>query len=1474
MEMKTKVVGYFIVIVLLISSSLIVLGAGPVSAEQDGDYTYSVSNGYATITGYTGVGGAITIPDTMGGLTSATTAIGNSAFSNTNITSVIIPGSVASIGNNAFDNCVNLTSITFLEQVAPTVGTGWLNNVPAPVGHAYGGVTETGLTMGSVITQAAPGAPTNLKAVTASGRITLSWNAPADGGAAIDYYRINPYLGLDYSTTSTSAVISGLANGQSYTFTVMAHNSLGLGVASLVTATPGGVPDVPTNVAGTPGNKLVNLSWTAPASNGPAIDHYVIYLNGTTALANTATTTSTVVSNLVNGVSYTFTVAAINSVGNGNKSLASQPIIPRTVPSAPSVTATAGAGNIALSWTAPANGGSVITGYNVYRSATQNGVYTLLTTNPIQTLSYTDSAGLTNGTTYYYEVRANNAAGQSANGTASSAPGNVPAAPAVPTLTAGNNQISLSWTAPASTGTITGYTVYRSTTGTAGSYGRIASTSATTLQYVNTGLVSTQTYWYQVSANNSFGEGAKSAAASSTPFSAPNAPTGLRANTGNANVVLNWTAAFNGGKAIDYYIIYQNNVDVSHPSASQLTATITGLTNGQSYVFTVAAHNSVGNGTRSASVTAVPSVSLLVTITYPVANTYVNTSNVNVQWIVGSAPAGVKYNVSVDGATPLTITSGALSQVLNGLTEGAHTVTVRAYDNTGKTNTSTVRFTIDSIKPKLNLVSPAASSLSNVSTQTVVWTASDAGSGIAYYWVNVDGGAWSNVTVPSKQFIGLSSAQHTVDVRAYDHAGNYNETAWIFVVDTTLPTITFLTPAQGSSLSAHSTNVTWKADDASGISAYMINVDGSGWMSWTTTMRSITSLNEGTHIVSVRAQDKAGNWNQRSLTFVIDTTNPTVLAFSPTGGEAQMNAAQVATIAVSFSEKMNASSMKILVNGKAGNVSTTDGVNFTCLVSLSYDQGCTVNMTAKDLAGNPVGSSWSFTTIKNEGYIEGVLHDANGNPVFNATITLSNGMTTLTDANGHFKFSNVTSGKYLLKITKDGYPSIVQDVTTTAGQVNDLGSIKFQALGTTLDPLVLIAAFVLLITAILVMVVVVRRRSSSRLSGGTAVRKKRGPMTFRDNVRQRPPKDMPKAKDPVVAPAVNVPAQPQGNTVPTAQTAPMPRENYNRPPVRTDVARQVAMNVPANEPMPKPATAPAAKVEPVKEQIIIPEKFELVRKDLYYNPVKAEAPREAVRDIPANEPLAKPAMAPAAKLEPVKENIILPEAKHEPMPKPAMAPSAKVEPVKEQIIIPEARTGPPAKESYYKAPVEAPKESIAPVSVPAPIARESYRPLAPVQTPTKEYIAPPAKPEAPRESDYKPPVHLQTLPREESAGPAPKKGFHLFAKKEEPVFRENAPEFRNEPAPKENFKTSSVAEKAPSKYVRPPANKNEPASGSGFHLFGKKNEPEVKKDVKAPAKKAGPEFKKDFQVSKKDTEVKRKDERKSTIKPSAKNRKR
>ena len=104
-----------ILVFLVLLGAFFVLAPGAAVAAQDGDYIYTTSGSpaVATITGYVGAGGDITIPSTLGGY--ATAAVGDDAFNSAKghlVTSVTIPSSVTSIGNNAFYDCTSLASVT------------------------------------------------------------------------------------------------------------------------------------------------------------------------------------------------------------------------------------------------------------------------------------------------------------------------------------------------------------------------------------------------------------------------------------------------------------------------------------------------------------------------------------------------------------------------------------------------------------------------------------------------------------------------------------------------------------------------------------------------------------------------------------------------------------------------------------------------------------------------------------------------------------------------------------------------------------------------------------------------------------------------------------------------------------------------------------------------------------------------------------------------------------------------------------------------------------------------------------------------------------------------------------------------------------------------------------------------------------------------------------------------------------------
>jgi len=384
------------------------------------------------------------------------------------------------------------------------------------------------------------------------------------------------------------------------------------------------VPGVPTGVVGTVYNGQVGISWAAPATNGGApISDYVVQYNSdggagwTTFNDGVSAGTTVPVKNLANGTSYVFRVAAVNAVGTGEFSSPSAVLVPKPVPGPPAgVTGVAGVGQVSLSWTAPAiRGSSVIRDYRVQYSANGGATWTTFAdaTSAATTATVT---GLANGVPYLFRVAAVNGSGMGL-AAATSAPIMPRTTPGVATgLTgvAGNGRVTLSWTAPASNGgaAISDYRVQYSSDngGSWSSFGdAVSSATSTTVA----GLVNGKSYVFRVAAVNAAGAGAyglKSAAV--TPRTVPGVLTGIAGVPGNGSVTLSFGApATNGGAAVtDYRVQYSSDNGVrwtlfADAVSSVTSTTVTGLVNGTTYVFRVAALNAAGAGGYSAKSAAV-----------------------------------------------------------------------------------------------------------------------------------------------------------------------------------------------------------------------------------------------------------------------------------------------------------------------------------------------------------------------------------------------------------------------------------------------------------------------------------------------------------------------------------------------------------------------------------------------------------------------------------------------------------------------------------------------------------------------------------------------------------------------------------------------------------------------------------------------------------------------------------------------------
>jgi fibronectin type 3 domain-containing protein len=474
-----------------------------------------------------------------------------------------------------------------------------------------------------------PNAPTDIQITEGNGQLILQWTAPSEkGGAIILYYKV--YRGSSYGTiafytntpdNNTQFTDTGVSNGITYYYNISAVNIAGESPLSLGNfGMPKTTPSSPQNLRVTEvGNQNLSIAWNVPSSNGGTpILHYAIYSSFLfagpyiliTTVEGEASTTYTNTS-LTNGQIYYLKIKAVNIVG---ESLFSNTInaTPRTIPGAPlNPNAAYGNESILLTWDVPStNGGANITNYTIF-AGTDSGAEIHIATLPANQLYY-NHTGLTNGIPYYYIIAAVNIAGNGTNSTrVSNTPKTLPGVPLNLVATAGNTQVSLEWSAPASGGSdITHYRIYRNTI--QGMPVVLTDTLDASTSYSDTDLTNGQRYFYFVTAVNLIGESLFSKEVNATPATVPSAPKFLTAISGDSHVNLTWQKPDNNnGAAITNYTIYRytspgENLRIYQLENVTFYSDNNDIVNGLTYYYNITANNSVGESTYSNEVSAFP----------------------------------------------------------------------------------------------------------------------------------------------------------------------------------------------------------------------------------------------------------------------------------------------------------------------------------------------------------------------------------------------------------------------------------------------------------------------------------------------------------------------------------------------------------------------------------------------------------------------------------------------------------------------------------------------------------------------------------------------------------------------------------------------------------------------------------------------------------------------------------------------------
>ncbi|MFP2913352.1 cell envelope biogenesis protein OmpA, partial [Pyxidicoccus sp. 3LFB2] len=308
----------------------------------------------------------------------------------------------------------------------------------------------------------------------------------------------------------------------------------------------------------------------------------------------------------------------------------------------------------------------------------------------------------------------------------------------------------------------------------------------------------------------------------------------------------------------------------------------------------------------------------------------------------------VTYQCRLDGA--VLFTACADPQTFTGLTNGSHTLEVRAVDTAGNVDPTPAVYTwtVDTSVPDTTIVTGPTGTTTSTSA-TFDFTSNESP---VTYQCQLDGAAYVPCTDPVT-FTGLAQGSHTLNVRAVDAAGNVDPTpaTRTWTVDTAAPDTTIVS---GPATATSATTATFDFSSNENPVTYECSLDGAAFAACTDPV-TFTSLANGGHTLAVRARDAAGNVDPTPATYswTVDTAVPDTTIVS---GPPALTNSTSATF--DFSSNESPVTYQCSLDGAAF-VACTDPRTFTGLSQGNH----TLAVRAVDAAGNvdPTPATYAWT---------------------------------------------------------------------------------------------------------------------------------------------------------------------------------------------------------------------------------------------------------------------------------------------------------------------------------------------------------------------------------------------------------------------------------------------------------------------------------------------------------------------------------
>jgi len=213
------------------------------------------------------------------------------------------------------------------------------------------------------------------------------------------------------------------------------------------------------------------------------------------------------------------------------------------------------------------------------------------------------------------------------------------------------------------------------------------------------------------------------------------------------------------------------------------------------------------------------------------------------------------------------------------LEDGDYEVFIRAYDEQGNSYTDQVEFSIRTVD--IDIGSPEIGDMIMSPNVQITWSSENAES----HEIRVCGGRWDRIgDVQEYELRDLRAGDYEVSVRARDEAGLSSIDRVSFTIS---PVVEISSPRHGEVFNTNELTVEWEhISDEFDIQNYEIRLDDGDWISTDMeTHKTFSNLSDGEHFVEVRALLEDDFQASDQISFIVDTTPPTVNITSPEDGE-------------------------------------------------------------------------------------------------------------------------------------------------------------------------------------------------------------------------------------------------------------------------------------------------------------------------------------------------------------------------------------------------------------------------------------------------------------------------------------------------------------------------------------------------------------------------------------------------------------